>query len=480
MSVAPLRSMIRGALAALLVAGAAASAAAAADAAEIVRPPLAGRIDLEVGAVRLTVELDHARTIELPGPAATVFVANPAIADVQAKDPRRVVVYGRKLGGTTIYVTDAQKQVSAYTIQVVRPTAQAAEAVKRAGRGDLRVSPTPKGLSVTGTVESPRDAAAARAAAEQFVETKEGLDFAVGVTGETQVNLQVRIVEVSRSVSRTLGFSWNALSNNGSTILGLATGRNFAGPEGVIPPFTRSSALNPADTFLFGYRSPGGSVNINGVLDALQTEGWVSVLAQPNLTAASGQSASFLAGGEFPVPVAQERDTITIEWKKFGVALDFTPVVLDPGRLSIKVRPEVSEITDRGSVVVNNIRVPGLAVRRAETTVELASGQSFAIAGLFQNNIASSVNKFPWLADIPVVGQLLRSKTFQQDESELVIIVTPYIVRPVSRTSALRTPADGLTFANELESVLMGRVRILPENRPHLSGPAGFLLEDRP
>src|SRR5262249_39812736 len=155
------------------------------------------------------------------------------------------------------------------------------------------------------------------------------------------------------------------------------------------------------NSLAFGYRSPGGSTNVNGIVDALQTEGLVSILAQPNLTAASGQTASFLAGGEFPVPVAQQNNAISVEWKKVGGALDFLPVVLDAGRLSIKVRPEVSELSDQGSVVINNIRVPSVTVRRAETTIELASGQSFAIAGLFQNNLSSTVNQFPWLADLP-------------------------------------------------------------------------------
>ena len=430
-----------------------------------------------VAASRMDVELDHAEALDLASPAVTVFVANPAIADVQAKDARRVLVFGRKLGGTTIYVADARGQVTAYSVDVVRRTAPAAEAIAARARGaKVGVRATPRGLAVEGVVATPRDAAALKATAEQFVD-KDGLNFDVGVAGDTQVNLQVRMVEVSRSVFRSLGFNWDALSNNGSTLLGLGVGRTIAGADG-IPPALRDGA--GSNSFLVGYRSPGGSVNINGVIDALQTEGVVSILAQPNLTAASGQPASFLAGGEFPVPVAQQNDSITIEWKKFGVALDFLPVVLDPGRLSIRVRPEVSEITDAGAVTINSIKVPGLAVRRAETTVELASGQSFAIAGLFRNNISSSVRDFPWLADVPVIGQLLRSNRYQHEESELVIIVTPYIVRPVSQPTALRTPADGLTFANELEQAVLGRVQVMPKDHPRLSGPAGFILEDKP
>ena len=471
MIAAEVRRFIRAAAAALMLSGAATSALA--EAAGVFR---AGS---PVAATRIDVEIDQAQALDLASPAVTVFVANPAVADVQAKDPRRVLVFGRKVGATTIYVTNANGQVTAYTVDVMHAASQAAQALAgQPGAAGVKVRPAPRGLSIEGEVATPREAAAVKRRAEQFVDDKQALNFDVGVTGETQVNLQVRIVEVSRSVSRSLGFSWDVLSNNGSTILGLNTGRSLTGPDGVIPPFARSPLS--VNSFLFGYRSPGGSVNVNGVIDALQTEGVVSILAQPNLTAASGQTASFLAGGEFPVPVSQDKDTISVEWKKFGVALDFTPVVLDAGHISIKVRPEVSEITDRGAVTVNNIRIPGLAVRRAETTVDLASGQSFAIAGLFQNNISSSVNEFPWLADMPIIGQLLRSNSYQHEESELVIIVTPYVVRPVSNPAALKTPADSLVFANELEQALLGRVQVMPKDHPRLSGPAGFILEDKP
>jgi pilus assembly protein CpaC len=391
-------------------------------------------------------------------------------------------VIGRKPGGTTVHVVRADGGVATYAVDVVLPLRPALNAVRgRAPKSDLRVTGTPRGLTVSGQVATPREAAAVKKAASQFVADNEKVDLDLDVTGDDQVNLQVRIVEVSRQVSRSLGFSWAALGNHGSTILGLATGRDFLGSTGPLAPLTRNSALNSANTVLFGYHNPSGTVNVNGVLDALQTEGMVSILAQPNLTAASGQTASFLAGGEFPVPVAQDqRNSITIEWKKFGVALDFTPVVLDAGRLSIKVRPEVSEISDNGAVTINGIRVPALTVRRAETTVELGIVESFAIAGLFQNSIAKNVSQFPWLADLPVIGELLRSTSFTHDQSELVIIVTPYIVKPVRLSAALHTPGDGLVFANELVEIVLGRITSMPADHPHLKGPAGFILEDTP
>lgn len=431
---------------------------------------------------QVAVDIDKAFTIALPEAAATVFIANPDIADVQARDPKRVVVFGKKAGSTTVYVTTRSGRVSAYTVNVSR-AGSIAEAVRAAApTADLRVTGAANGVTISGAVPTPRQAEAVQAAAQQFLAEREKLNNNVVVQGETQVNLQVRIVEVQRSVSRSFGFNWNAISNNGSVAIGLVTGRDIL--SGGLGSFTRDSALNASDSLGVGYRSPGGSFNINGVIDALQSEGLVSILAEPNLTAASGEAASFLAGGEFPVPVAQNQNTITVEWKKFGVALDFVPTVLDPGRISIKVKPEVSEISDAGSVTINDITIPGITVRRAETTVELASGQSFAIAGLFQNNISSKVRQFPWLGDLPVLGPLFRSSNFTHDQSELVIIVTPYIVRPTSKPGELKTPSDTLVYANELEQVVYGKVTAKPGapsggQRPHLSGPAGFTLEDK-
>jgi pilus assembly protein CpaC len=188
------------------------------------------------------------------------------------------------------------------------------------------------------------------------------------------------------------------------------------------------------------------------------------------------------------VPVPQGLQQITIDWKKYGVSVDFTPVVLDANRLSIKVRPEVSELTSVGSVVISGTTIPGLAVRRAETTVELASGQSFAIAGLFQNNSSNQIQRFPWLGDIPILGALFRSSSFQRNESELVIIVTPYIVQPVAQASELHLPTDGVVLASDFERVVLGRFTARPSGTrdtvtpssaasPHLQGDAGFMLE---
>jgi pilus assembly protein CpaC len=195
-------------------------------------------------------------------------------------------------------------------------------------------------------------------------------------------------------------------------------------------------------------------LDLLGTVDLLQNDGFITTLAEPNLTALSGETASFLAGGEFPIPVTQGNNAITIEYKQYGVGLAFTPIVLGDGRISMRVRPEVSELSDAGGLKLGGFTVPALITRRAETTVELGSGQSFMIAGLLQNRNSNTIEKAPFLGDIPILGSLFRSTSYQRNETELVIIVTPYLVRPVS--GQLATPADGYRSPGDLKRVFLG------------------------
>jgi pilus assembly protein CpaC len=424
----------------------------------------------------ITIEIDKAAHIKLGAPAKTVFVASPDIADVQVANSVDVLVYGKKAGVTTVYAISETGAVSSYAIKVERPVTEIEAALAQEfPDAHLEVTSAPNGLRVSGSVASPREAQRVKAAAQQYLGEKDSLIFDADVEAETQVNLQVRVAQVSRQVGKNFGFNWSAILNNSTIAVGLLTGRTPTNGFGNFIP-----SPNSYDSLGFGYRSSGRSVNMSALIDALQNEGLVTVLAEPNLTAVSGETANFLAGGEFPVPVSQGLQQVTIEWKRFGVSIDFTPTVLDDNRLSIKVRPEVSELTQVGAVTVNNIQIPGLAVRRADTTVELASGQSFAIAGLFQNNVTTNIQRFPWLGDMPVLGALFRSDSFQRNESELVIIVTPYLVRPVARTSDLALPTDGIAFASDLEQQLLGRLlarKPMPDHVPHLQGDAGFVWE---
>ena len=205
---------------------------------------------------------------------------------------------------------------------------------------------------------------------------------------------------------------------------------------------------------LVGSITPG-NLDLNYAIDALDREGFLTVLAEPNLTALTGQAANFLAGGEFPIPVPT-RDGIGIEYREFGVKLDFTPTVLNSGRISMQVRPEVSDLSDAGAIRINDISVPSISTRRAETTIELGSGQSFAIAGLIENSVSQDKDKYPGLGDIPIIGALFRSDRFRREETELLIVVTPYLVKPVSDRH-ITLPTDNFVAPNDVDRILKGK-----------------------
>ncbi len=443
--------------------------------------------------VKVLLDVDKAVTVDLTQPATTVFIANPEIADIQVPagaNATHVIVFGKKPGATTLYAMGANGVLASFSIEVGRPAETIAAAIKKiVPSADIQVSSAPNGITVSGTAHSPDDVQQIKSIARQYVGEKESVNLDVAVQGSTQVTLRVRVVEVSRDVDKNFGFNWDGIFNSGTIAIGLLQGRipTQVTTDPTTGVQTRSFvAANPADAFgSVGVGFHDGRTDVAGLIDALQMEGLVTVLAEPNLTAISGETATFLAGGEFPVPIAQALQQITIEWKRFGVSVDFAPVVLSGNRISVKVRPEVSELTDTGSVTVNNFKIPGLAVRRAETTVELGSGQSFAIAGLFQNNVTSALSQLPGIGDLPILGALFRSSRFQRHESELVIIVTPYIVTPADNRGALHDPTEGVVFSNDLERILLGRLTAgrsgkdepLPADAPHLSGPAGFMLE---
>ena len=442
----------------------------------------------------IKLDVDKATLIQLAEPAATVFVANPEIADIQvpnAPNATNVIVFGKKAGATTLYAMTASGKLATYAVEVTRPAGDIAAALhKQVPTADVQVLSAPNGITVSGTARSPADVQQLKNTARQYVGEKDSVNLDVAIQASTQVTLRVRVVEVARSVNKNFGFNWNGIFDSGTIAIGLLQGRipTTVTTDTATGVTTRSFIPgNSADTFgSVGGAFHDGRVDVAGLIDALQAEGLVTILAEPNLTAVSGETASFLSGGEFPVPISQGLQQITIEWKRFGVNVDFAPLVLSGNRISIKVRPEVSELTDTGSVVVNNIKIPGLAVRRAETTVELASGQSFVIAGLFQNNVANSVQQLPGLGDLPVLGALFRSSRFQRHESELVIIVTPYIVRPAEQVSGLHVPTEGIAFSSDLERILLGRLTAGRNGKdeptptadtPHLNGAAGFMLE---
>jgi pilus assembly protein CpaC len=434
-------------------------------------PAPSGPVGATTGALRqsrpIGIDADQARMIQLSEPAKTVFVANPDIADVQVPTPNSFLVYGKKPGTTTIFAISESGATTSYTVHVSRPAGEIAAAVHDAvPSANIHVTGTPEGVTISGSVNSPRDAERVKAAARAFLGDKETINFDVSVAQATQVTLHVQVAELSRTVDKQLGVSWSALGNIGTIgkfpvfpALTLNTNNNTTSPIG-----NANNPLNLGGTF-------------GALINALDNEGLATILAEPTLTAISGETANFLAGGEFPIPVPQGNQVTTIQYKNFGVSVDFTPTVLDGNRISIKVRPEVSELTQTGAISINGTTVPALNVRRAETTVELGSGESFAIAGLFQNNGTNSVDGLPFLKDVPVLGALFRSTTFQRNESELVIIVTPIIVRPAEVPTAVHLPTEGFQFSSDIERILLGRLAATPAAMPRLRGAAGFMLE---
>ena len=442
-----------------------------------------GRGTADAAAGGLVLEVHRGRLLRLSGAASSVFVADPGIADVQVHSPGIVYLLGKRAGSTTVYAVDAEDRILLRReVRVVHAVSRLRSALREiVPEADIRVLSVDGGIVLQGSVTSPREAEDARRLASRFLGEKEELINRLVVTAPTQVSLHVRIAEVSREVTRLFGINWDTALSPGDFMIGLASGRAFNSGG---PPFLRLTDENGPAGALAG-RFSNGDIDINGLVDALEREGFLTVLAEPNLTALSGETAAFLAGGEFPIPVGVDNGDIEIEFKQFGVSLAFTPTVLSGNRISLRVKPEVSDLTENGAIVLQNIQIPALSTRRAETTVELASGQSFAIGGLISSSTKSSLEKFPGLGDLPVLGPLFRSTRFQREESELVIIVTPYLVRPAKQR--LASPLDGMRQPSELERILQGRLvgrRPAPgrggnaiAKAPRLVGGAGFVIE---
>lgn len=377
---------------------------------------------------RVAVAIGKGRLLRLDRPAASVFIADPAVADIEVRSPTLLYLFGRAPGETSLFALDrADRPVMALAVEVRFDEAMLMAALNRAiPGGRFELMSANDALVLGGSVETAAEGEDAVRIAARFVP---GGDRAriinkLAIATPTQVNLRVRVVEISREVKRALGFNWEAAGTVGDVTFGIATGNPVRGLGGLL---TRNGGTDS----MFGAFS-GRNVDITGIVDALDREGLVTVLAEPNLTALSGVPASFLAGGEYPIPVPQQGNVTTIEYKRFGVSLTFVATITDGGRIHLQVQPEVSQLSDAGALQFEDASIPSLTVRRVETAVDLASGQSFAIAGLIQRADTLELRKFPGLASVPVIGHLLRSRRFERDETELVVLVTPYLVRPAA------------------------------------------------
>ena len=438
------RTRVATALSALLIGTAALPGApAAAQSRQPVATTPTGLVTLSIG---------QGTQLRLDSAIADLFVADSNVADVQVTSPTQLYLFGKTAGETTVYATNKAGQVVYSTNIRVGNNITGIDGMLRLAMPDAQITATPMNglVLLTGQVAQPNDAAEAERLVAAMVGDGKVISRLTTAT-PLQVNLQVRIAEVSRDVSRAIGVNLLTRDATGGFRFGIA--QNVTG--GTVAP---GAPLTGIGTGLGTSLNAAGrllGLDILAALDLAETDGLATTLAQPNLTALSGETASFLAGGEIPIPVSQALGTVTVEYKKYGVSLAFSPIVLSDGRISMRVAPEVSQLSDVGAVRLNGFNVPGLTTRRAETTLELGSGQSFIIGGLLSQSSSNTINKAPFLGDIPILGALFRSTNYRRQKTELVIVVTPYLVRPIN-SNAVALPTDGYRQPSILESQVLG------------------------
>lgn len=417
-------------------------------------------IETDPGVERMTVNVQRDRSVVMRTDTvfSEVVTGNPDIADVAAVTDQSFYVLGKSEGGTNLLVYDEAKRLLAIVdVQVSANVIGLRRSLFEAFPDEtIEVKAVADGVYLRGEASSAAVAERVAAIAERYAPGR--VTNGMSIKSSQQVMLEVRIVEASRRDIEDLGLGM---------LIARAGEFAFSTGTGVVEGFGQNSGLlgggQPAARAAGSFDS--GDYTIDFVLDALEQKGVVRTLAEPNLVALSGDTASFLAGGEFPVPVAADEGQIAITFRQFGVGVDFTPTVLGDEIINLKVAPEVSQLDPANSVRVGGVEVPALTVRRADTTVELRSGQSFAIAGLLQNFRSDTVVQAPGLGRVPVLGALFRSQRFQQNETELVLIVTPHLVKPSDGKMRLATPLDETRPPSEAEMILEGKVEAARDER---------------
>ncbi|NNE39750.1 MAG: type II and III secretion system protein family protein [Marinicaulis sp.] len=433
----------------------------------------------------IVLPLDKAAIVELPRAAADVLVSQPGVVDAVVRSPRRVFLLGLEVGQTNAFFFDGRgRQILNLEIRVERDMDALAELLGRVmPNSRIEIDAVNDNVILRGTVQTASEAANAQSLAARFVDDEEKVVNMLAIRDPSQVMLKVRIVEMQRTLLKQLG-----VQTSGSVVLSDAV-FNFA---------AANSIASSGGLALDGTKFDTGDLErLDASFQAFETTGLIRILAEPNLTAVSGESARFLAGGEFPVPVGQEDGVISIEFKEFGVGLGFTPVVIAKGRINMQISTEVSEVTsdnaffvpgattidDNGNLITTaGLSIPGLSVRRANTTVELPSGGSLVMAGLLQEDMRATIEGVPGVKDVPVLGQLFRSRNYQNAETELVIIATPYLVEG-THESKLLDPTEGFVPASDLQTILMGKLVSTyglagaGVKEASLQGPMGFILD---
>jgi len=493
------------------------------------------RIDLtSSGAQTLNLSRGKSAIIELPVDVRDMLVTNPAVADAVLRGPRRIYVLGMALGSTDAVFFDASgRKILSLAIRVEQDSTALEETLRRVlPNAHIQVQAIRDSVILTGAVADANETGVASQIAAKFVDKPENVLNLLTIAGKDQVMLKVRIVEVQRNMIKQLGvdssavlgqlgetqykFGFSPTYGVNNSLLGGALGgwaRDttkqpqmvvpcMAGVSGTCYQVVHSAVFDSVDAngnpvqVMNGntatVRDTAGSPGLNsgkGMIQAFERVGLIRTLAEPNLTVVSGEAGKFLVGGEFPVPTGLDStNRVSIEFKPFGVGLGYTPVVLSGGRISLKLSTEVSELTSLGSFTLasstggSSLVVPGLTVRRAETTVELPSGGSLMIAGLLKQQSKQNIDALPGMTSLPILGALFRSRDYQNGETELVIIITPYIVDP-TRPQNLQTPADGLQTASDMSTALLGRLNkvvkapVGANSGRAYQGPVGYVIE---
>ena len=428
--------------------------------------------------------------VDLPADARDVIVSNPRVAEAMLHSPRRITVIGLDGGETdAVFLDAAGRTILALRVRVDAGTSALQDTLSRVAPGaNVRAEAVNDSIILTGTASSPAEADRAAQIAGAFVTGSGKVMNLISVAGSDQVTLRVRVVEVQRSAIKQLGFDTQAIVGRlGDTRFMLGNTATFGVNGGLVGGITGGVSR---DTTLNGTQP--GSEDLNrgsATIKAFERVGLVRTLAEPNLTSVNGEAASFLAGGEFPVPSGRDQNgQITVAYKPFGVGLSFRPVVLSEGRISLQVKVEVSELTPQGGLTIgagtpSAVSLPGLSVRRSENTVELPSGGSMMIAGLLQESTRQTIDSLPGATNLPVLGQLFRSRDYLMGETELVVIVEAYVVNPTA-PGRMQTPADGLRIAQDAQTIFFGQLNQAygspapsAQTGAGWQGPVGYVIE---
>ncbi len=444
----------------------------------------------------MTVPVGRSQLVTVSSDMTEVIVADPEIADAYVHDKRKVSVLGKKIGTTNVRILGSNGQLRDLSVNVSYDLPAIRRSLKELmPQEQVGIEMVNTNIALTGRVSSALAAERASKIVMEYVSPSfgdDGVDTGpdapkimnlLEVTSGQQVMLRVRVGEIRRTALKNLGINLQALKNGSNTGVALATGAglDFLDVNGNNTFGTFGDIGDDVRGVLTGSFASSSGNGISAVLQALERDNLFKVLAEPNLVAISGEESNFLAGGEFPVPVPDD-DGIAIEYKPFGVSVKFTPFVLSENRIRVAVEPEVSEINNDGAILIAGFSVPGLTTRRAQTVVELSPGESFMIAGLINDTVASSIDTLPGLKEVPILGALFSSVSYQREETELVLAVTPYIVDPVV-SADVKLPTDDFRPASMMEMLFYGAMGSLHGNvdrlsqTPTIEGPIGFMVD---